>query len=272
MKSSGYILVVVALVITISAAIYQKKTGPTYEVGVDLNWHGVNISGELTRTHGGEGDQPLVINVPDSSMYATIIYKRYNTNNPWIGMKMQRDGDQLFGSLPHQPPAGKLEYFIQVNQDANFVILNEGKSVVTRFKGAVPLIALLPHILLMFAAMFLSNWAGLAAIKQDEKMAMLTYLATAFLFVGGMILGPVVQKFAFGEFWTGIPWGFDLTDNKTLLTMVAWAIAAYMVYRKKSARMWIIAAAIVLLLVYSVPHSTMGSELNYNTMEIQTAD
>ena len=93
------------------------------------------------------------------------------------------------------------------------------------------------------------------------------------LFLGGMILGPVVQKFAFGEFWTGVPFGFDLTDNKTLVTMITWLAAAWLSYKKKtSARVWILIAAIVLLLVYSIPHSMMGSELDYETGKIGTGE
>jgi hypothetical protein len=84
-----------------------------------------------------------------------------------------------------------------------------------------------------------------------------------------MILGPVVQKFAFGEFWTGIPWGFDLTDNKTLIAMVAWGIA---LWKGRKSKYWIIFAAVVLLAVYLIPHSMLGSELNYETMEVGTGD
>ena len=42
---------------------------------------------------------------------------------------------------------------------------------------------------------------------------------------GGMILGPVVQYYAFGDLWTGIPFGWDLTDNKTLIALIFWILA-----------------------------------------------
>jgi len=31
-----------------------------------------------------------------------------------------------------------------------------------------------------------------------------------------------VQHYAFGQLWTGVPFGWDLTDNKTLLAALAW--------------------------------------------------
>ena len=79
-----------------------------------------------------------------------------------------------------------------------------------------------------------------------------------------MVLGPLVQKYAFGEFWTGVPFGWDLTDNKTLIAVFAWILAVVM-NRKKERPGYIIAAAVILLLVYSIPHSLFGSELDYAT-------
>jgi hypothetical protein len=271
MKSAVYIRALIAFLITISAAYYQRMTGPSYPLDIEKTWAGITITGDLTRSHDGESDQPVEIIVPDTSMAAVIIYRRYKSDDEWVGMKMTRDGEKLHASLPKQPPAGKLEYFVQIKKGENYTVLPVDRMVVTRFTGSVPGIVLTPHIIIMFLAMFLSSWAGLEALYKNEKMYALTYWTAASLFIGGMVLGPIVQKFAFGEFWTGIPWGFDLTDNKTLLAMILWAIAAWASYKKKSARPWIIAAAIILLLVYCIPHSTMGSELNYQTMEIGTA-
>jgi hypothetical protein len=160
-----------------------------------------------------------------------------------------------------------------LQKDDENLTIPEDKFVITRFTGKVPSAVLGIHIVLMFLAMFFSNWAGLEAVYKMNRMYKLALWTTGLLFMGGMILGPVVQKYAFGEYWTGIPFGFDLTDNKTLVTMVVWIVAAWMSLKKKvSARLWIIVAAIVLLLVYSIPHSMMGSELDYETGTIGTAE
>jgi len=273
MKTAVYIRAIIALLITISAGYYQRLTGPTHPLNVGLEWKETEISGKLTRNHGEESNQPIEITVPDTSISAVLIYRRYNTNDEWVGMTMTRDNDILYGSLPHQPPAGKLEYFIQFNKGDDVQILPLDQLVVTRFTGVVPSAILGSHILFMFLAMFLSNWAGLEAIYRKDRMFKLALWTTGLLFLGGMILGPIVQKYAFGEFWTGVPFGFDLTDNKTLLTMATWIVGAWYSYKRKiSARTWIIIAAIVLLLVYSIPHSMMGSELDYETGKIGTGE
>jgi hypothetical protein len=78
-----------------------------------------------------------------------------------------------------------------------------------------------------------------------------------------MILGPVVQKYAFGAYWTGWPWGTDLTDNKTAVAWLLW-VAAFVTHRLgKDVTKLATVAALVTLLVYLIPHSMFGSELKY---------
>ena len=98
--------------------------------------------------------------------------------------------------------------------------------------------------------------------KGGVGKSLVTVNLAAALAAGGMILGPIVQKYAFGELWTGIPFGWDLTDNKTLIAVAAWILAVIM-NRKREKPGYTIAAAVILLLVYSIPHSLFGSELDY---------
>jgi len=66
--------------------------------------------------------------------------------------------------------------------------------------------------------------------------------------------------------WSGFPLGHDLTDNKTLVAMIGWLIALFMMRRGKPARGWVLAASILLLVVFLIPHSLLGSELDYSKM------
>ena len=263
---------VLALIITLAAAVYQRATGPTYPLKGEIQFRDQSIEYKLTRSHGGDTDQPVEIVLDNKDVEGVLIYKKYKTNEHWTGMKMIRDGDNLKGYLPNQPPAGKLEYYLLLIDDNQLVTLPADRTVVTRFKGEVPDWVLTPHIFLMFLAMLFSSTAGLEALTRGKHIFKLTLWTSVFLFLGGMILGPVVQKFAFNEFWAGIPFGIDLTDNKTLIAMIAWILALWKSKNEKSGRYWVIAAAIVLLMIYSIPHSTLGSELNYETMQIESAN
>jgi hypothetical protein len=95
--------------------------------------------------------------------------------------------------------------------------------------------------------------------------------------VGGMILGPIVQKYAFGAFWTGWPFGYDLTDNKTLIMWIVWVAATLVLWKRPAARGWagrgaILSAAAVMMVVYVIPHSLRGSELDYGELEEESAE
>ena len=116
----------------------------------------------------------------------------------------------------------------------------------------------------MFIAMLLSTLAGLmAAVKHPQYKKYALWTLILFL-IGGFILGPLVQLHAFGELWTGIPFGWDLTDNKTLIAAAFWILAVVM-NRKHNRPFYTILAAVVLLLVFSIPHSMFGSEFNYTS-------
>jgi len=139
--------------------------------------------------------------------------------------------------------------------------------VVIRFKGGVPGFILLPHILFMFIAMLFSTLAGLMSIIKYPLYKKYSVWTLILLIAGGAILGPVVQYYAFGDLWTGIPLGWDLTDNKILVALVFWILAVVM-NRKRERPIYSALAAFVLLLVYSIPHSLFGSELDYSSGQV----
>lgn len=176
---------------------------------------------------------------------------------------MRREGDELSASLPRQPSAGKVEYYVRLQAGDRQYLLPPDRAAVLRFRGDVPDTFLLPHILLMFAAMLFSTRAGLAALAREEKIRRLVIWATGMTFIGGMIFGPIVQYYAFGSFWTGVPFGWDLTDNKTLIAMIGWAIAFATSRRSQPARGWILGASVLTLIIFLIPHSLLGSQLDY---------
>ena len=94
-----------------------------------------------------------------------------------------------------------------------------------RFKGAVPAHVLVPHIAAMFFGMLFANAAALSALARREQARRQAWVAFLLLAVGGLLLGPAVQKYAFGAWWTGWPFGHDLTDNKTAIAVIAWGLA-----------------------------------------------
>lgn len=270
-----------AFLITISAAVYQRATGPTYPKKQMITVNGTEYPVKFVRSLGLDEDPVVKLKINDTTAQAKIYFRRYLSRDEFQTadfqfrskpinsfvmnkiFKMDKD-EGYFASVPQQPAAGKLEYYIEITDQSGTKTYLKESPVVIRFKGGVPGFILLPHIFFMFIAMLFSNLSGLLAVFKVPSYRKYTFWTFGCLLVGGMVLGPVVQLYAFGDLWTGIPFGWDLTDNKTLIAFIFWILAVTMNLKKKQPAYTVI-ASIVLLLIYSIPHSMFGSQLDYTT-------
>lgn len=257
----SFLFVVVAALITFGAIVYQRATGPTYPMKVEITIDGQVYPFKLIRSHGGNSDCRLEFEIPDTEVTGKLTFRKFPTNEEWTTVELERQYNKLVGFLPHQPPAGKLEYRVEFQKGSATYHLHESQATVIRFKGDVPAAVLIPHVILMFVAMFLSNLAGVMALFKHRRFRLFARLTLALLFLGGMVMGPWVQWYAFGEAWAGVPFAWDLTDNKTLVAFIFWVIAVWS-NRKKERPAWVIVAFLVMLAVYSIPHSMYGSQLD----------
>ena len=262
------LLWIIACIITLTAVIYQRLTGPTHPKRVKVELEGEEFKLRLLRSHGGSDDAPIELTINDK-FTALLHYKFYPNQNgeEWKTVGFESKGDKLVAYLPNQPPAGKLMYYIDIKTKDGVKSIFKEEPVIIRFKGSVPGIILWPHVFFMFFTLLLANVAGLFAITNIPEYIKYTNLTFIFITVGGMILGPVVQLYAFGDLWTGVPFGWDLTDNKTLVAFLFWLVAV-LGNRKKKRPFLTITAAIVGLIIYAIPHSMFGSELDRTTGEV----
>lgn len=258
------LLWMLAFVITAASAVYQKKTGPTWPIEGEEAFGNTTIKYSLERAHGGDSDHNVKIEFLDQSLTGILYYKRFKTSDDWTKIDMVYEDNFLTGNLPHQPPAGKLQYYIELYKDNDKLTLPEKGPVIIRFRGDVPGAVLIPHIFFMFAAMLVSTRAGLQVLTKGKNIRKYAWWTIALMFVGGFILGPIMQKYAFGAFWTGFPFGYDLTDNKTLIAMIFWVLAVIFGKDEKKERAWVLAASIVTFIIFMIPHSLLGSELDYS--------
>lgn len=260
---TSVLLWVVAFLLTALIFVYQRITGPTYPVKGKEILNGAEIDYDLLRTYTTDkGNMPVSITAADKSVTAFLNYKRYKTNDEWTEMEMNRNGETLAAEIPGQPVAGKVEYSIRVNINGENFILNKGKSVVARFKGPVPAVSLILHILFMFLTILFALRTCMEALRKEGNYYWMVSWTLGIVCIGGMILGPIVQKYAFGDYWTGFPFGYDLTDNKVLIAVIFWLLAFFL---KKKSKWWVVLAAVIMLVIYLIPHSVLGSELDYST-------
>jgi len=269
MKNHFKVTLPLAVLITLIAIIYQRSTGPTYPKKFHLGMGAGSVQVKLPRSHGGETDCPIILPKLDKESSATLFYKRFPTNDEWSSVEMIDKNNSLSAALPHQPPAGKMSYYINLKSGFGERFLGNKKApIIIRFKAHVPTYILAPHVFFMFISMLLIVVAAGEAYFKTKSYRTFCFIATFSVVFGGLVLGPIVQKFAFGVYWAGFPFDWDLTDNKLLISASSCLLASFLNLKKQRPKL-VIFAAIVLMGMYCIPHSTMGSQFNYekNSME-----
>ena len=282
MKKS-FLLWLITIIIATGTMVYQRATGPTYPRKVKVELKGKEYRFKLLRSN--EIGTACEINLPveDKDVSAILYWKLYKTDRKYTPVQMKRvkshkkaffgEGDEievLSATLPEQPPAGKIEYYIELSKGSEKVYILKDEPVVLRFKGFVPRYILVPHIIFMILSLIFGTRAGVEAVAGGSKTLRFSVITLIVLFIGGLILGPLVQLNAFGELWTGWPFGGDWTDNKTLFAWIFWLITVFVLRKNPKNKVWPVLALAVLFAMYMIPHSMGGSELNQKTGKIET--
>lgn len=277
------LLWILTIIIALSTMIYQRMTGPTYPKKNTISLGNKEYKLKLLRSNEIGTPCDVLLNIPDTQITGFIYFKKYKTNEEWQKIEMTRKtikNEDCFGDcddisvlsaiLPEQPAAGKIEYHLELFKGAESVKVATNVPVVIRFKGAVPKYILYPHITFMIISLILAIRAGIEVLFKRKKALLFATITLIALGLGGLLLGPIVQKYAFGDYWTGWPFGSDWTDNKTLFAFIFWLIAVIKLQKDAKNRLWPLLALGILFSVYLIPHSMGGSELNPETGQIET--
>ena len=274
MKKSVYWII--AVVITLVLSVYQRMTGPTYPKSLTVEVNGEQYKVKLPRSgvqrdevvtlalrqaQGPQEQEAVAEHVEAPQMH----YRRYPSGDDYTTVDFSWKDGAWQAALPMQPVAGKLQYYITV--DGKDYLADE--PIVIRFRNDVPAIILIPHIILMFAAMLFAVYTFLLVVTRKSYKRWLK-ITVATLFVGGFILGPLVQHVAFGPWWAGYPYGTDLTDNKTLIAFLFFLAA--LATMKWKYNKWVVCLAVLMMIaVFTIPHSAYGSEYDYEKQQLGTA-
>ncbi len=269
----------VAAALTLACFAFQNRTGPTYPLEGKFATARGQVSFKFLRSEEiGQGLQIMLRDPVPQGVSARVRYRRYKSNDGWSETPMipgtfrfSRRGtaEEVRGvgaTLPSLPErAGKYEYLVLLDDGSGARSVTGDRPVYARYKAPVPHAVLLVHILLVFLSMTLALRTGLAAIAGGEVRGLL-WATIGSLLLGAFVLGPIVQKYAFGVWWSGVPFGYDWTDNKVLVELLGWAGAAVAVLvsrNPRTVRGAVLVATAVTLAVYFIPHSIFGSEYDY---------
>jgi hypothetical protein len=273
------LLWVAAAALTLVCFAFQNRTGPTYPLEGRVETAGGAVAFKFLRSEEiGNGLQIMLRDPVPAGVSATVRHRRYKSNDGWSETPMTpgtfrfaRRGETeeirgLGAVLPSLPErAGKYEYRVLLDDGSGPRSVTGDRPVYARYKAPVPRAVLLVHILVVFLSMMLALRTGLQALVGGDVRALL-WATIGSLLLGAFVLGPIVQKYAFGVWWSGVPFGYDWTDNKVLVELLAWGGAATVVVLGKRTgvvRAAVLAATVVTLAVYFIPHSIFGSEYDY---------
>ncbi|HPQ38906.1 MAG TPA: hypothetical protein PLV45_00905 [bacterium] len=265
-KWIGALIWVAALALTLGSAMHQRNTGPTHPLRGEFTMNGSVYSFKLRRNP--TTDAPLQVKVPlPPGGTGVLTWREYPTDWEWKTVPLAETNGIGTATIPIQPVAGKVEYFIEITlPDTDPIRLpSVGRPAIARYKDPVPAWALIPHVLLMFAAMLISNRLGLGGLFRERVRRRLIIAAFVTLTLGGFLFGPIVQYYAFGAAWTGWPVGTDLTDNKVAVNWLVWLIPLGLMRKPRLCRISVLFAALVTLAIYLIPHSLLGSEYDYKS-------
>ena len=280
-KLSSALMWLLAAVTTLACFTYQDKTGPTYPLeGEFESAHGVVEFKVLRSETIGTDLKIMFLDPVPEGVSGYVEYRRYKSDDSWSTIEMEkgafsfsRRGREEFvegmgAELPSLAErAGKYEFFVFVDDgEGEPVSLTSDKAIYARYKDSVPTLVLLVHITLVFVSMSLAIRTILETLIGGNFKPYI-WATIISLILGAFILGPLVQWYAFGVWWSGFPFGYDWTDNKVVVEMVFWLIAAFQNRGSRVNRGSVYLAGLVTLLVYFIPHSIFGSEYNYTTGE-----
>lgn len=255
---SSLALWILALLLTLFSAAWQRRTGPTHPISGATPLGARTVAWTFERTHKGAGDHVVRLAAPEG-VSGTLAWRKFGVTMDPVAVPMARDGGDLVAALPWQPPAGVLKYRVTLAADGASATIPEREPVTIRYTGEVPPYVMAPHIALMILSMLLSARTGLECFARAPRLRPFTLWTLGILTVGGMVFGPLVLKHAFGFWWTGWPIGTDITDNKTLVALIGWIVAGVAVFRGAKPRAWVLAASILMFLVFMIPHSWRGT-------------
>ncbi|KPK76138.1 MAG: hypothetical protein AMJ79_08015 [Phycisphaerae bacterium SM23_30] len=276
---TSVLLWVLAVILTLGCFAYQDKTGPTYPLEGDFGTAKGTVPFKFLRSETIGKDLAIMLLDPvPEEVTGYVEYRRYKSNDALSRIDMtpgefefsRRGRTETVEGLGVKLPslterAGKYEYFVYIDDAEGEPISVTGENpIYARYKAEVPFWALAVHILVIFASMMLAIRTTLEAII-DGKYKRMLWAAIVSLLLGGFFFGPLVQLYAFGVWWSGVPFGYDWTDNKVLVELIFWLWAAFLNRSRRRNRWSVYLAGVVTLFVYFIPHSLFGSEFDYRT-------
>ncbi|HEX7402258.1 MAG TPA: hypothetical protein VF369_08775 [candidate division Zixibacteria bacterium] len=279
-----YLKIVIAILFTILLLGYARKTTMVRSEHKLVEQNGVVIDHHTVPKQVGD-DIPVISAKVTGATQVNLIY-RVGQEGEFVQVPMNRTPNEenvFTASLPHYPKATKAWYFIEATKvsAAGEVKVTfpdnsrpDFKPILLKYEGVVPVYIIIPHVLCNFAAIFFAALTlfsaidvrrGKMSLKGAIKFPLITFIL---LFLGFVPFGIAMNWFAFGVTWEAVPFGRDVTDNKSQIILLFWLATLILVkgtllgkgeernlVSKRGYFTMVIVTMIVTIAMYAIPHS-----------------
>lgn len=252
-KSFGYIIFqwIIAIIITLGISYYLRISNQTKSIEGTILIDKNEIKFKLPRTYNIGLDTSVRLSIQDTAYKAYLLYRQHKTDSQFTRLSMQRQDTTLIAFLPNQNPGVKLEYFIELQHGNNKYTIPNNIKVVALFKDSIPMGVLLPHIIIAFFAVIYTNVTLLEALFKGTKVVIYSLITVVFILFGDLFLGPIVNNYAFGKYLTGVPFNFNIAENKYLYSFICWIITFFAIWKfdYEKYRWWVVGASLFFLIL-----------------------
>ena len=279
-----YPKILIAILFTILVVGYARRTTMVRSVHKVVEQNGIEIDHHTVPKQVGDKIPVISAKVTGASQ-VDLVY-RIGQTGEFVHQPMKRAPDQkdvFTASLPHYPKATKAWYYIEavkMTSDGEVRITLPDDSqpdfepILLKYEGVVPLYIIIPHVSCNFAAIFFAALTlfsaidvrrGKRTIKQAIKFPLITFIL---LFLGFVPFGIGMNWFAFGVIWEAVPFGRDVTDNKSQIILLFWLTTLILtkgtllgrgeeknLVSERGYFAMVIVTMIVTIAMYAIPHS-----------------
>ncbi|OGC93766.1 MAG: hypothetical protein A2W25_06540 [candidate division Zixibacteria bacterium RBG_16_53_22] len=262
---------VIAFLLTILLLAVARRTSTRHPEEFQVKANGITLVHRSVTESFGE--TPVIrLQASSTSTVRAIVNYSETKSGPYRKMEMAVTGHGYVTDLPALEKGKKWFYHIDVMQDnMKIAQLPPANDQFIKFKGHVSPAILIPHIICMFATIFFGILTVFTAIDfargkgEIQRTVRFLLITVIFAFLGGFPLGYAVAYQAFGQGWSGIPIGWDITDNKTVILFLFWLVTFILAAQGLSARAikispksyasLVAVSFVITLITFLIPHS-----------------
>ena len=164
-----------------------------------------------------------------------LMYSIDGASHREVDMKPTGNANEYQAEIPGQSTGTRISYYISVRSREDFLTLSPRYAPFQSYNFTVkdvgrhanPILTSIHGLFMMGTTVFFIIAAAFAVHHLRKKNPIgstvkATMVGTVVLFIGGFPLGWAVAYQEYGTAWTGVPFGWDLVDNVTLILFILW--------------------------------------------------